>query len=72
MFDKFLIVKLIVVLNFLTGLPTKEYFRNEQTRAEAYRNRYFALNAFERHKKLINDYFLYHPGAAEKVLKRDE
>ncbi|CAL8069699.1 unnamed protein product [Orchesella dallaii] len=54
-----------------TALPTKEYFQQELTRAESYRNRYFALNAYERHRKLINEYFLYHPGAAAKLGKRD-
>lgn len=55
-----------------TALPSKEYFRKEETKAEAFRNRYYALNAYERHRKLINDYFLYHPGAsADSIFKRD-
>lgn len=63
---------IFVVITFIVVLPSKEYFQTELTRAEAHRNRYYALNAYERHRKLINDYFLYHPGAADKVLRRDD
>jgi hypothetical protein len=61
----------IFALRF-TGLPGKSFFEDEQRRAEGYRNRYFALNAYERHKKLVNDYLLYYPGAGAQLLKRDE
>ncbi|CAG7838177.1 unnamed protein product [Allacma fusca] len=59
-----------VTLASSAAIPTKEFFEDAQRRAEGFRNRYFALNAFERHQKLINDYFLYFPGA-KKLLGRD-
>jgi len=52
------------------GIPAKSFFDDQQRRAEGYMDRYRSLNAYERHKKLINEYMLYYPGSTSR-LKRD-
>ena len=47
-------------------------FREEAALAEGRRQRqnFLTMNAYDRHKMLINEYFLYYPGATGQV-KRD-
>jgi len=58
------------VSNYAAGLPTKGDFETARSKADAYKYSYLSLNAFERHKKLINDYYLYYPGS-KNLLQRD-
>lgn len=48
-------------------------FREEASRDEGRRIRmqYLSLNAYDRHKILVNEYLLCYAGASDKVLKRD-
>ncbi len=48
-------------------------FRDETSREEGRKQRQniLSLNAYDRHKLLVNEYFLYYPGST-KELKRDE
>ncbi|GAB6018459.1 hypothetical protein CHUAL_000162 [Chamberlinius hualienensis] len=53
---------------------SKEIFVEEYSREEgrAQRFHYQALDAYSRHKKLVNDYLLYYPGARDTLFKRDK
>ena len=55
-----------------TIVNTKDFYRNECGKEEGKQRRlgFLRLNAYDRHKKLINDYLLYHPGATN-LLQRD-
>lgn len=48
-------------------------FTDEVTRDEGRRQRFhlLSLNAYDRHKKLVNDYLLYYPGSTARVNNRD-
>jgi len=61
---------IIVFFKFDLGIPDKTYFDRELARADSFKSSYLNLNAFERHRKLINEYLLYYPGA-KKLLTRD-
>lgn len=60
-------------------LPTKEhrskaeksFFRDEESRDARRPSNHFVLDAYSRHKELINNYLLTVPGATKTVLQRD-
>ncbi|KAK3714540.1 hypothetical protein QZH41_014212 [Actinostola sp. cb2023] len=58
--------------NSTTGLPSKKFMNDEYSRAEGVNQRYhfLALDAYSRHKKMINDYLLFY-GPGIEHLKRD-
>ncbi|KAK3884083.1 hypothetical protein Pcinc_011619 [Petrolisthes cinctipes] len=60
------------VRQYQPGLPSRSVLADEASREEGRRLRYQMSNltAFERHKLLINQYVLYHPGSTA-VLQRD-
>ncbi|XP_071483360.1 protein FRA10AC1-like [Diadema antillarum] len=55
------------------GLPSKRVAAAEYDREESKNQRFhfLALDAYNRHKQLINDYLLYYPGATKELFKRD-
>lgn len=48
-------------------------FRAEAALDEGRRQRqnFLSLNAYDRHKKLVNEYFLFFPGSTDQVMQRD-
>ena len=57
---------------FNLGLPDRSSFATEECSNERrrLRSQWQSMNVYERHKLLINQYVLYHPGATS-LLKRD-
>lgn len=54
-------------------VPSKQFAASEYDREEGKRQRfhYQALNAYDRHKQLVNQYLLYYPGATKEIFQRD-
>lgn len=48
-------------------------FREEAALAEGQRQRqnFLSLNAYDRHKMLVNEYFYFYPGSTDQAFKRD-
>ncbi|XP_054766052.2 protein FRA10AC1 homolog [Lytechinus pictus] len=55
------------------GLPSKRLAASEYDREESKNQRFhfLALDAYNRHKQLVNDYLLYYPGATKDLFQRD-
>ncbi|XP_022096534.1 protein FRA10AC1 homolog isoform X2 [Acanthaster planci] len=55
------------------AVPSKRLVQTEYSREEgkAQRFHFLALNAYGRHKELVNNYLLYYPGAKEQLFKRN-
>lgn len=54
-----------------TSKVGKDFFGEEQSRDARRRTNHFVLDAYSRHKELINNYLLTVPGATKTVLARD-
>lgn len=51
--------------------PREEFTREHvRTLGQAYKLRYAGLDAYTLHKKLVNDYLLYYPGATDELRKK--
>ncbi|XP_033121097.1 protein FRA10AC1-like, partial [Anneissia japonica] len=55
-----------------SGVPSKSILTSEYTKHEHrnYRFHFLAVDAYARHKQLVNNYILYYPGAT-KLFQRD-
>ena len=67
------LISIIFTYCLLLGLASKSVFVEERGRADrsSFQSHLRSLTAYDRHKMLINEYFLSIPGAAQ-YLKRDQ
>lgn len=71
-YNKLISYILYLISTYISGLPVRSSMNDAScaTIGQTLRYHQSSLTAYDRHKMLMNQYLLYHPGAPQ-LLKRD-